>query len=359
MNSQSTVQPTMGELWHHLADQGLVQGDLPTLDDSGSRATPWYVAGLVGIAGWVAAAFLIVFLGLINLIDSRSSMLVIGGAFCLAALGIKYIRHEEIFSSQLAFALSLAGQGLIIGSQFDSSSVFQIVVTVLMVEGLLFLLYPDGLHRLISFFAIVAAVAVQMADWSVEAYFPLLVLLLAGAGLWIWYQHLPLRASWMGAYFKPLSLGLPIAALGLCFLQLTNSGLTDGPWWGAGLGMGMMLLILGRFVLQELDLPIFSAAGAIMLIAVVILMVPSYKTPGVMAAMLVLALGFWRKEHILTGIGVAGFGLFISFYYYNLELTLLVKSFVLIGSGAALLICRLISNRYLGFVEPEEVNNES
>lgn len=359
MNSHSAVRPTMGDLWHHLAEHGLVQGDLPELEESGKRSTPWYVAGLVGIAGWVAAAFLIAFLSLIGFIDSSSSMLILGGIFCASALGIKYIRDDEIFSSQLAFALSLAGQGLIIGSQFDSSTVLQIVTTILIIEGLLFILYPDGLHRLISFFAIVVAIAVQMAEWSIEAYFPLLVLVLAGAGLWIWYQHLPLLASRVRAYVKPLSLGLPIAALGLCFLQLTNFGLTDGPWWGAGLGMGVMLLILGRFVLQELDLPIFSAAGAIVLIAVVILMVPSYKTPGVMASMLVLALGFWRKEHILTGIGVAGFGLFISFYYYNLELTLLVKSFILIGSGAALLICRLISKRYLGFVEPEEVSNES
>ena len=333
--------PTLDELWTHLSNQGNIADDapLPTRSDE-EKPMPWYVAGLVGIGAWIAAVFLMAFLFATELMNNEQSMLITGIVFCGVALGFKYALRHAIFPNQLAFALSLAGQGLIIGSRFEMATLWPIVLTVLILEGVLFVLYPDSVHRLSSLMAIVVAIVAQLADWSMTVYVPAMVVLLATGSLGVWWQQHAIKLSRGWGFFAPLAIGLPLSVLGLCIVQLTAAEFVDGPWWQAAVGLGVLLLVLGGLILHELDLPSGSVVGVGILLLTAVLMVPAFETPGVLAAVLVLGLAFWRRHALLLGIGIAGLLLFISGYYYNLDLTLLTKSLILMGSGLALLALR-------------------
>jgi uncharacterized protein DUF4401 len=47
-------------LWGRLDAAGLVEGNAPS---AAADAVPWYVRAMVGIAGWIAACFLLAFIG--------------------------------------------------------------------------------------------------------------------------------------------------------------------------------------------------------------------------------------------------------------------------------------------------------
>jgi len=51
---------------------------------------------------------------------------------------------------------------------------------------------------------------------------------------------------------------------------------------------------------------------------------------------------------LLMGLATVFLLFFLSAYYYNLEITLLNKSYILLGTGAVLLVVRLLFHRLIG-----------
>ena len=76
-----------------------------------------------------------------------------------------------------------------------------------------------------------------------------------------------------------------------------------------------------------------------------------YQTPGIIAAAIVMILGFQRGNRVLMGGAILFFTLFLVAYYYHLELNLLMKSIALTSSGLALLGLRWILKQL-----PQEIN---
>lgn len=334
---------TFNDVWQHLIqEQWIDEAPVPEVTKDEESAVPWYVAGLIGISGWVAAGFLIGFLALAELLSGPETTLIIGIVFCIAALVITYAARRAIFPNQLAFALSLAGQALIIGSRLDNFETEEIVATVLVLETILFIVYPDALHRLISFAAIITATAIQLGNWSWNEGFPLLALLLAVGAFLVWWQQIPIQLSRFRCFFPPLAIGLPLGGLGLCITQLIDFEYFEARWWLAAFGIALLLLLLAGLVLRELSLQPLSIAGVGVLGIVAIVMIPAFNTPGIIMALLVLAIAYWRNSTLLLGIGILGLLAFLSAYYYNLELDLLTKSLLLMGSGLGTLCVRFV-----------------
>jgi uncharacterized membrane protein len=69
---------------------------------------------------------------------------------------------------------------------------------------------------------------------------------------------------------------------------------------------------------------------------------PALLTPGILAAVIMLVLAFQRNNRLLLGLGAAGLVVFLIAFYYHLEVTLLVKSLMLLGTGLLLLGLRAI-----------------
>ena len=71
----------------------------------------------------------------------------------------------------------------------------------------------------------------------------------------------------------------------------------------------------------------------------------SLKVTGLPPALVILLLGFANGNRVLAGFGVLALLAYLSQYYYSLEITLLEKSAVLIATGIALLVLRLLLQR--------------
>ena len=101
------------ELWDRLLQAGLVQGAAP---EAPAGRSPWFVRVMLGVAGWFGALFLLIFvgLGLSFIIKNAGAALVVGVVACGFASALFRKLPENDFAGQFAFAVSLAGQALIV-----------------------------------------------------------------------------------------------------------------------------------------------------------------------------------------------------------------------------------------------------
>ncbi|MNG98599.1 hypothetical protein D3C79_577460 [compost metagenome] len=163
-----------------------------------------------------------------------------------------------------------------------------------------------------------------------------------------------------------LALPLVMAALTACWLLAEREPMRHQLYESLTLGLALSLLVLGRLhhplwesggsVLDELGhsrLPLWlnPVLCAALLLGVMLrlklpllyglpLVLISAIIPGMGAGALVLVLGFYAGSlglMTLAGLLLLGFG---SLYYYDLGLTLMTKSWLLLGSGALLLGAR-------------------
>src|SRR5688500_15355768 len=96
-------------LWERLAAAGLVTGEMPA---DTSSPTPWYVRVMLCVAGFIAALFLMAFVGagLMFVVESAIASAVAGAVLIGAAVAIFRGAPRSDFASTFALALSMLGQ---------------------------------------------------------------------------------------------------------------------------------------------------------------------------------------------------------------------------------------------------------
>jgi uncharacterized membrane protein len=72
---------------------------------------------------------------------------------------------------------------------------------------------------------------------------------------------------------------------------------------------------------------------------------PALWTPGVLAAVIVIVLGFQRGNRLLLGLGSVFLVIFLIAFYYHLDISLLQKSLILVATGLLLLGLRALMLR--------------
>ncbi|MEZ4728278.1 MAG: DUF4401 domain-containing protein [Caldilineaceae bacterium] len=350
----STTPLRLGDLFAQLTQYNLAprRSDQPLPPDlsgaNDAESSPWYIKALVGIAAWIAAIFLGIFFGAAGLIESMESMLIWGAVLTVVAIVLKRLVRNSIFWGQLAFAVILAGQGLLIGGfAWWSENATPTALFVVGLEVVVFALYPDALHRMVSILAITGALAFVLYDQEMPELIHGLTLLLAAGAVTVWQQEFRLLTSRWFPFRAPLGYGLVLSLFGVCLLSLLGEyGVTY--WWVSAVVLALVLLYLAFTLLQELGRPLLSPVGLWAVGAVVLFFLPAYQTPGILAAVIALLLGYWRANTLLTGLATLFLLFFLSAYYYNLDITLLNKSYILMGTGAVLLVVRFLFHRVVG-----------
>lgn len=336
----------------HLPDESAM---LQSLTESAKESdSPWYVKVMVGFSAWLAALILGVFFGIAGLIDTTESMLIWGAILCVGAVTLKRLTLPSIFWGQLAFAASLVGQGLLIaGVATKANDVTGTLFFVIGLELLLLVVYPDLLHRLLSFLAVCAAIVGLIVNWEIMDAIHFLTLLLATGAVLVWLEQERFLSGRFAAFHAPVGYGLIISLFAVMLLKVADifELLGSSSWWLSSLALAAVLLWLGLWTLKQLNFPMVSLATAGMIGALAMLAIPSYDTPGILAAVLVLLLGFWCSNRILMGLATFFLLLFLGIYYYYLDVTLLNKSYILMGSGGVLLVLWAIFHKFVGTKE--------
>lgn len=337
---------TFDHLFDQLEQEGVISAETrQSITPPAKRdiAQAWYIRFLVGFSAWIASLLFITFLGIIGVVDNSVGALIVGGVFAVLTTAYSYQDSESLFGDQLALALSFAGRLLAYVSITDIlKETLTIAVCVAIIELILLLLYRDRVSRFVSVCIINIAVCVIFLDLDFVDGVPLLAGLLAISTVILW-QRESTWATRRNGLLEPLAYGVVVSMMGILLLTFIN--FVQPRWWLASLIISGCTLWLVVYLLRQYGVAL-SHTVAIWCVALVVLFAaPSALAPGIVAGILLLLLGFWRGNRLLGFFGVVLTVLFIGRFYYDLEYTLLTKSYLLMAGGCLLLVARTIFNR--------------
>lgn len=342
---------TVEALWDRLSAHGLVDGERPDRDQP---ASPWFVRVMLGIAGWIAALFLIAFVGAAFAFVLRDAgfALIAGAACCAGAFALFRGFDGNDFAEQFGLAVSLVGQILIaVGlAQYLKVEEAPIYFAFAALEVALALAVPNFLHRVLTTGG--AAIAFGLGINQLELHglaAPLLSLGLA----FVWLE--PRRWAADGRIWRPIGYGLVLALLLVETFRLFGAewllGLRReapswfglyGPLLGRALTAAVLVWAAAALSLREGRGSRLSgfAVGVAVLVALL-----SLAAPGLASALLILLLGFAAGSRILVALGILSLLGFVAHFYYSLHATLLEKSGILAVTGLVLLAAHLLLRR--------------
>ncbi len=351
--------PPLREILDRLRTEGLIAdaAAVSSLSENAGQADqgmPWYVRAMVAMSAWIAALLLQGFFYGTHLVRSSESMAVVGALLCATSVVLQRNGKQVLFLASLALALCFTGQVMLIaglGSSIHSVVTVAFLVMVLNVGFLV--VYDDRTMRFLSTLAIIIASFTTILDKHIPYGFQVMTLLLAGGSAALWTSEAKLAAGKLAPFYRPVGYGMVVGLFGYLMPSVMPGYLTPhfyapyGSWIAAG-GMLLVLIYLEYRLLLEHALLGDRAVAATVFIGTLVLFYPARRMPGMIAAIIVLLLGFRRGNRILMGFALAFLFVFISAYYYHLGMTLMQKSIALMVAGAVLLALRFALVKILG-----------
>jgi hypothetical protein len=365
---------TIADVFNRIVAEGLastesIEKARAALAGAVDTSPPWFARVIAGFGAWVATSFLIGFLIVMNVVEDETRAIIVGSILIAAAVYIRRTADAEAeFKRQLALAGSLAGQVLVIvGVVGETRSAALAGLVALVMSAVLIPLVPDQAHRfmsgLIGSIAALAAMADLRLAWPLGDFGPLGAVVIRGTDFaalaivavaaYVWRVGLRERSRELAEMLEPVGYGTIAALLAvLLFSSLfaIADDLVRGPQsarvnaWHLGplttVGMTAALLVLERAIFSEQRAEAPREAIVVAVAATALLGLVTLSTPGIIAAVAVLTLGFDRRNRILVGLAVVFLVEFASVYYYSLRMTLLEKSMILVASGLLLLAGR-------------------
>ena len=302
---------------------------------------------MLGVAGLIAAAFLLAFLGMAmhEFVRTNVAKIVTGLVVCAGAAAMLRVATGP-FAGQLALALSLTGQALFAFGMlnlFDRGRVqaATAMFAVAALEALLVIAVPNVVHRVIC--TIAAALALAYGLWS--AGLGTLGLPLAAAAFVVVEVDEARLARWPRLY-PAIGIGLSLAIVAILpvqaagdewsFWRARERDLLFGPRFADAYGCcvlrrGAVARRRSRCGARQDDVRRGDRRRACAGRAV------SVGVPGLSAALLILLIGFATSQRLLTGLGTLALLAALARFYYALSATLLVKSTVLLATAVVLL----------------------
>ncbi len=341
--SLALKRPTLGQLIDHLQAQGLldeaarVQIVAHANLRSARHGEPWFVQALLAAGAWIAAICFIICLGIAGFLDGGESALIAWGAVFIIAAAMLRNLTSHIFPTQLALAVSAAGHGfLLAGAGMLFESVASVAVTALLLCLVLYPVYRDALHRFLScLLASGCMTAWIMMDGVGELLHVMMLAKILAIGLVFMYRN---DLTWLRPLGYAMALSVPVNL----FLVVLPETAAEMHWWPANVVLAGALVWLYQWVAGGWENlrkePLIVAVVATIGLAAV-------TTPGVLAAIGLMVLGYARRDMLLLAMGIAFFPAFIVVFYYELQTSLLTKSYILMASGAVLLAAREFLNR--------------
>jgi uncharacterized membrane-anchored protein len=338
------------ELWNTLKGHQIVEGEIPVESEI---EIPWYIRLMQGFAGWLAAIFLLLFFGFMFGVlfrQANSSLLIVVGILCNVAsyLIIRFDKND--FLSQFGMAISLCGQsmfaiGLFWMFNFNDLNGAPFFVLA-MYQFTLSWLIPHFIHR---FLTTVFGMLSFLISLNILGIYGIGTALTAAALAFIWLRE----HQWGNKRYLWEPIGYALATtiiisngflLSSRFL-FSNFKAEKSGWLfehSAQLSSLLISLVIINVVwvlLKEYKRNLDENSTRLALFASIIIAMISFKVFGLSAGVLIVILGFARQRVTLMVLGSLAMISFFSWYYYNLNVTLLIKSLYLIITGIVFMGC--------------------
>lgn len=336
------MTPAMTDLLAELRATGQLAGELPV--PAAEQTVSRWILALQVMGGWLAANFLLGFVGLgaTALVSSASGWMLLGVLATLLT-GAALRKADSVLLRQFLLPLSLAGQAAFAVGATDLANgggwwlvgLFELAV---------FVFVPWPLHRflaiLTALYAIQAAIvgnfivghraSTVLADGWQAICWAGACFLLVDEARWRTLRAAPQLALLAAALAVH---GLASASLPL-LLELGGAASRGGsPGFGLSLVSFVCLAYLGRGLWR-------AGRGVVLLAVLAGILVATWQSPALAVGVTALLLGFANGRRWLLWLGglaaLAGIGRF----YYFLEVDLLAKSLYLVLGGLLLLAAR-------------------
>ncbi|MBU2709843.1 DUF4401 domain-containing protein [Zooshikella harenae] len=326
------------ELSSQLSDEQQ-QHALKVLEQSQQPQDPLIFRILIAVSGWIAALFFLSSLLVAGLFDK--GMNAMGYGFLLLMGAIFWINStHRTFFRHLALALSMAGNGLVLfgmGEFWGIETLLPIIVMQALLTGMSYPFVSSNSFRFIQPMLLGILVFIWLYDEPSHT----------GLIVWTWLLLLlqllffiglrPLPALLPLAY--AVSILLPISVLLPIWVPNFDSNLTViavaiEPAFRIAMAVGLLLLSLHISTDTPWNQPWFY----IVVISCVIL--AFFANSGLLLSLFILILAYILADRLLKVIAYLFLAVFLSFFYYNLQISLLNKSYLLMASGSAMLLVR-------------------
>lgn len=376
------------DLWQAM---GLPHADdaVQVLEQNLAHLTPWYIRLILTICAWVAAIFLIAFLGFVIsfTFDDTPKMSLLVFSLIFIGLAAMLTRLDALFPVQFGLALGLAGALSMPASViwiFEMESWFHIPVLISFI--ICYFAIPHqamrclaafvcifiGLDLLAGFYAFLCRQIWNYADnaalWLRMCLFCLLALAALTPALVAMLRAWRKESQWIqdatrDAFIRPLLIAL-VAAF-LCFGGLWCAVGPYGWQWrfwmqelypryyymlsffkysglAAGLALIYLAISLSKTTAATTGQKSFVIAGAVLILIV------GWWLPWFPIAVLILALSRYLGNVALAGLTGFYLAACIAWYYISMHTTLLYKTYTLLGAGITMLLAGYAVYRFFG-----------
>lgn len=325
------------------------------LKETQERELPIYLRALAGFGAFIASICFIAFLGITEIIDfdSKGAMALWGAVFIANALVFQRntgdgntVRHS--FMMQTSFASMAVGKiFFVIGLESFFQSSWGVPIAIFIITAVTYNVYRMSIDRFLSVLsALISVLTVLLFDNdqlinglknSREITFNIFFLCqLVGAG--IFFTHGKIKRAYI-----PMAYAF---AASLCASVLFVVEQNSFRYWGGGevigsISINAMLVVAlvalicwasGGFEKLKKEPVILASCGAVLLGII--------SVPGIILSIGGMVLGYAKHEKILMHASALLMPVFLIYYYYNLDVSLLEKSGILVGSGIVLLAGR-------------------
>jgi uncharacterized membrane protein len=323
--------------------------------------TPWFVHVLQGAGAWLSAVMFIVVFALTRVISSEAGFIIAGGGLLAMALIFSFkIADKSSYLSQLLFAASLTGHVLLaVGMGLMMKQIAFAALTMGVVSIICIRFYPYSVHKFLSVHLLLISLLILAEKMKIaELSMALLMVMTTFFTCWMWLNESRYVNSKFNAIFRPIQYAL-VSALLLGAIIIDHFHRAFSHQWDKASGFPLHEIIaIGFFagfawlihrIFQRLDgdadrdkQPLLKGG---LLALMLVLSIVFYYSPSILASLFLLLLGIERNSRIVIPLAIVSLIYAIGRYYYQLDLTLLHKSLLLMGSGLMLLVAGIITYR--------------
>ncbi len=341
------------DLLEVLSEKGFVEGteqDLKSFvqEQQEEKELPLYIRALVGVGAFIASLCLIALVAIGLEVDADEDFLIVGLVFMALAVGLQRFGGDSVtikhsFMMQSSFAFMATGKALFV---FALVMIFESgwagTLATLAVTVATYHVYRMSIDRFLSTYAVLFSIHINVL-WigdlpaSKAIFFNLFVgveLLLAAVLIWsakIKRDYVPVKY----ALLFSLCTAASFLASRVEFAFVMDEEVIR-PYFTSLLFtialIATIVWIAGGLSKLKSEAVVLGCLGAVALGVL--------SAPGVLLAVTLMILGYGKHEKIMIAMGALLLPVFLYHYYYNLDVSLLEKSGVLVGSGLLLLAAR-------------------
>jgi hypothetical protein len=297
-------------------------------EETSAFGMPWYVRLVVGVGAWVTA------MAAIGLGEFDGGIGVLGAVYFIVGLMLLRQQDSGVYLTQLGIAVAAAGVAMIaLGVGLQTDELWTATLATVVVTAVLIFVAPSRTLQFLA--ALLAAWLFGMTLLEQKVPYFLDIVALAGpAGVVLMLK--PLQRDLQPTALVLLLLFPAFAIFGPGeFRWLFGSGAEAGGWFAKGLHIVLFLWLVSIHWERATTPDVRDRLGPFAVAAVIVCVL---LPPGGSAALVIMMLAFVLGSRPLALLGTLLQIYYIWRFYYDMDVTLLVKSGMLSGVGAVLLL---------------------